>query len=106
VLDCLTQRNGYRLGVPPPKRRWLVVKERGTRPKKKNENFFCPLYVMFLRREPGTNQKNHKVRRGVQSGLSNFGKSRVASQIANLRSLDLRFLPTSRWPSQIKRPDL
>ena len=46
-------------------------------PPKKNENFFCPLYVMFLRRGPGTKQKNHKVRRGVQSGLSNFGKSRV-----------------------------
>jgi hypothetical protein len=27
-------------------------------------------------------------------------------KIADLRSLDFRFLPTSRWPAQIKRPDL
>ena len=32
-------------------------------PPKKMRNIFCPLYVMFLRRGPGTKQKNHKVRR-------------------------------------------
>jgi hypothetical protein len=51
-----------------------------------------PLVHNFLCRRPGTEQKNHKVWRGMPSGLSNFGKGKSRfdhiSQIWDLQTSD------------------